>query len=234
MLGVAEGAAKTIAGEITLAADSPNSLRKWRGVFGLKQNELAERMSVSPSVISDYESGRRHCPGTHFVKRFVETLVEMDWERGGNVVRKFSAMPQNDAIISFRDFDKSVDCRRFVDIVEGEIIANNKHLKSRRLGGYTILDSIQAILSLNELDFRSIYGSDNQRALVFTKVSMGRSPMIAIKVTQPKPQMVVLHGLKPEDVDPLAKHIAERENIPLIVSGLKTQEELIERLGSGF
>jgi putative transcriptional regulator len=54
--------------------------------------------------------------------------------------------------------------------------------------------------------------------------------MIAVKVTQPKPGMIVLHGLAPNRVDKLAKHIAENEKIPLVVSKVKTEGELIERL----
>ena len=47
-----------IAGEITLSNEPGMTIRKWREEFGLSQNQLAEAMGVSHSVISDYESGR--------------------------------------------------------------------------------------------------------------------------------------------------------------------------------
>ena len=76
-----------------------------------------------------------------------------------------------------------------------------------------------------------IYGSSEDRALIFTKVHLGRSPMIAIKVTHPKPKMVVLHGLKPKSVDKLAIKIAKLERIPLIVSKIQSEEDLVTSLG---
>jgi putative transcriptional regulator len=44
-----------------------------------------------------------------------------------------------------------------------------------------------------------------------------------------KPAIVVLHGIKPETVDPLAVEIAKRSYIPLAVTNL-TLEKLIENL----
>jgi putative transcriptional regulator len=57
--------------------------------------------------------------------------------------------------------------------------------------------------------------------------------MIAIKsmssVLSIKPAVVVLHGIKPEAVDPLAIEIAKRSYIPLAVTSLPI-EKLIENL----
>ncbi|MFH1054492.1 MAG: helix-turn-helix domain-containing protein [Candidatus Altiarchaeota archaeon] len=230
MLTEKENAAKNIAGEITLANNAAESMRKWREVFGIKQTELSKRLKVSPSVISDYESGRRQSPGTHFVKRFVETLINIDEEKGGQIIGKFTVPPQSEAMVELREFETPIKASKFIKLIDGEVIANKKILNNRELRGYTIIDSIQAILNLSDRDFRTIYGSSTERALIFTKVKMGRSPMIAVKVTQPKPGVMILHGLSPNRVDMLARRIAERENIPLVVSKLKTERELIERL----
>ena len=46
----------------------------------------------------------------------------------------------------------------------------------------------------------------------------------------PRPAAVVLHGLKPEKVDKLAKYIASLEKIPLIVSKLPDEKRLLEKL----
>ena len=69
-----------------------------------------------------------------------------------------------------------------------------------------------------------LYGRTPDRALIFTKVENGRSPMIAVKIgrfsTDMKPNLVVLHGPNnPTNVDKIAIKIAESERIPLIVSG---------------
>jgi len=52
----------------------------------------------------------------------------------------------------------------------------------------------------------------------------GRTPMVAIKVTNIKPALVVLHGLM--SVDEIAKRIAEAENIPLAVCMLEKAEDI--------
>jgi putative transcriptional regulator len=223
-------AAKSIAGEITLSESCSESMRRWRMIFGLKQSELAKRIGLSPSVISDYESGRRTSPGSHFVKRYVESLVEYDLEHGGVIVSKLTTSPQIDAIKWLREFDDVLPCKSFIELVEAEVIANKGLVKRTSLRGYTVVDSISAILNFSGIDFQRIYGLNSQRALVFTKVKMGRSPMIAVKVTQPKPGLIVLHGLSSDSVDELAIHIAEKEKIPLAVSKISSEEELIEKL----
>ena len=66
-------------------------------------------------------------------------------------------------------------------------------------------------------------------ALVFTGVSRGRSPMIAVKISPFKPRVIILHGLDGE-IDPLAVQLARHENIPLAVSGMETEDELVASL----
>jgi putative transcriptional regulator len=223
-------AAKTIAGEITLADNCAGSMKRWRQIFGIKQAELAKRLKLSPSVISDYESGRRSSPGTHFVKRYVQTLIEYDREHGSQVLSKFTSPSMPNAILCIKEFKAPVDAQEFINLVDGEILANKRLTTSQKIMGYTVVDSIQAILTFTAAEFQTIYGSNTERALVFTKVKMGRSPLIAVKVTALKPGLIVLHGLKPEDVDELALHIAEKEKIPLVVSKTSTEEELIGKI----
>jgi putative transcriptional regulator len=230
MLTAKSGLARHIAGEVTLADNCSDCLRKWREVFGLNQTELAGRLNVTSSVISDYESGRRSSPGTKFVKHWVNALIELDEEAGGQVMEKLIVNPQSEAILELRELVTPVSAAKFIKLVDGQVIANKVLLAKRQVRGYTVLDSISAILNLTERQFHTIYGDSTERALIFTKVKLGRSPMIAIKVTQPKPQMIVLHGLTPGKVDKLGRHIAEREHIPLVVSKIKTEAELIDRL----
>ena len=95
--------------------------------------------------------------------------------------------------------------------------------------GYTVLDSIKTIYALSGFDFYKIYGATTERLLVFTKVGLGRSPMVAIRVVHLKPRMVVLHG--PKSVDQVGKALAEKERIILALSGVN-EEEIIQKLSS--
>lgn len=221
--------AKSIAGEITLSDDSAIVMRKWREIFGVTQLELAKELRVSPSVISDYESGRRKSPGVSFVRRFIDALFRADRKKGGETIKKLMTKSEPDAILDIKEFSNPVSGLKIVKAVRGNVIANKK-LTNRKLRGYTVINSIQAILKFSNEDFIKIYGSTTERALVFTKVQLGRSPMIAIKVTRPRPNMIILHGLKANEVDKLAVKIAKMENIPLVVSTLSTEDDLVERL----
>jgi len=219
---------KNIAGEITLSEDPGTALKKWREIFGVKQCNLAAGLGISPSVISDYESGRRKSPGTGFVKKYINVLIEEDKRKGGEVIRKFSPEADNAAILDIREFLEPVSFNEIKEAIKGYVICRGQD--NILISGYTIIDSIKAIVELSESDFINLYGSTTERALVFTKVQTGRSPMVAIKVTKPKPKMVILHGLHPNRMDPLGAKIARIENIPLMISTLNSESEVIENL----
>jgi len=221
--------AKRIAGEIVLSEDPGKSMRKWREIFGIKQKRLAEKLGISASVISDYESGRRKSPGIGFIRKFINALIQEDIKDRGEVTRRLSPAKESEAILDLREFLSPLPIKRIVKAIDGKVIVKGK-IKDGALWGYTVIDSLKAILELSEDEFMSIYGSNTQRALIFTKVHMGRSPMIAIKVTSPKPSLVVLHGLRPGNVDKLAVKIAKGEDIPLVVSEIDSEDELINRL----
>jgi len=219
--------AKTIAGEITLAENAGTAMKKWRMIFGIKQKDLAKNLRMSPSVISDYESGRRR-PGVGFVKKYTHALVKSDQAMKG-MLEKLILPKKSEAVLDIREFLKPASGEELIKQVKGKILANKEYVKNN-IYGYTVIDSIKAILELSDKDFTQIYGMNNQRALIFTKVHLGRSPMIAVKVTHPKPAMVVFHGLSPGEVDKLAIRIAETQKIPLVVSMAGSEEELIEGL----
>jgi putative transcriptional regulator len=221
--------AKNIAGDIVLSEEPGVVMKKWRQVFMIKQCDLAGRLEVTSSVISDYECGRRRSPGTYFVRRFIETLISADMEAGGAMIQKLAEGFEDDAIMDIREFLEPVTAKKIIAAVNGEIIVGEKALKEE-IWGYTVIDSIKAILELSELSFMGIYGERADRALIFTKVHLGRSPLIAVKVTHPKPRMIVLHGLSPKKVDKLAVKIAAMENIMLVVSKIPTEDALIRSL----
>jgi putative transcriptional regulator len=220
-----------IAGDIIMSESPGEALRRWRLIFGLTQTALAARLGTSPSVVSDYESGRKS-PGSKFVKRFVETLIESDLERGGAVVRLLEQQLLGErlwtAVLDMREFTEPVPTSKFLDAIEAKIIVSP--LPGCSVYGYTVVDGVRLVLEVPSADYLRLYGTTSQRAAIFTRVSTGRSPLVAIKsmssVLSIKPAIVVLHGLKPEAVDPLAVEIARREYIPLAVTGMKLEEML--------
>lgn len=202
-----------IAGEITLSSDAGKTIRKWREEFNISQQELAKHLGISPSVISDYESGRRKSPGIAIVRRLVDGLIDLDEKSGGEVLKRYDLGEKHDCIISINEFRTSVSAQEFVDMMEGENLTRGVSL-DRYIHGYTVIDSIKAITSLSSFDYLKIYGWSSERALIFTGVKFGRSPMIAIRAHPLKPSMVCYH--RPEHVDDLAIRLATLENIPLV------------------
>tara|TARA_B100001245_G_scaffold89730_1_gene64796 strand:- start:1042 stop:1296 length:255 start_codon:yes stop_codon:yes gene_type:complete len=66
---------------------------------------------------------------------------------------------------------------------------------------------------LSGIDFYKIFGATTERVLIFTRVGIGRSPLVAIRVSQLKPRMVILHG--PDEIDKLAVDLADKDKIIL-------------------
>lgn len=212
-----------IAGEITLSNEPGSTIRKWREIFEISQTQLAKRLNISPSVVSDYESGRRKSPGIAAIRKIIEAVIDLDKENGGKVIAKYTSMMNpGEGIISISEYPKSVPGPDFVTAIEGRTLVAEASLKDKRIQGYTLIDSIRAIASLNASDYVRVYGWSTERALVFSGIKYGRSPMVAIRVHPMKPAIVVYH--KPEEVDKLAYRLAEYENIPLVVTNLALQE----------
>ncbi|MCD6492801.1 MAG: helix-turn-helix domain-containing protein [Archaeoglobaceae archaeon] len=215
--------AEKISGDIVFSEHPGKTLRKWRQIFEISQKDLALKLNLSPSVISDYESDRRKSPGIVFVRRVIEALLEIDKERGYKIVSKYREIFdgfQMDVILDMMEYQMSINSSKFAEIIDGMQLNDFE----RYVNGHTIVDSIKAILTLNSYDFYKLYGLTNERALVFTKVSTGRSPLVAVRVANLKPAVVVLHNLKANEVDEIALKIAEVEKIPLIVTSMELDE----------
>ncbi len=209
--------AEKIAGEITLSDNPGQTIKKWRDIFTISQQDLARHISLSPSIISDYESGRRKSPGIGSIKKIVNALIEIDDERGSAIWRKYQELPDDEVIRDIREFPYGRSARDFVETIEGEVVAGEKYLDTE-LHGFTIIDSLKAIVTFNSPDYIRVYGWSSQRALLFTDVKSGRSPMIAIRAHPLKPAMVIY--IQPIGVDKLAMELAEKEEIPLVVTTL--------------
>lgn len=235
--GARENLLRSIAGEITLAENPGRIMRKWREQFSVAQHELADQLKISPSVISDYESGRRKSPRVETIRKFVESLIMIDENRGGQIVKAFIRLLgqeiPSDILLDIREFPSAIPTKLLTDHLECKIIVKDI-IRDREIFGYTTIDSLRAILRLSPKQMIKLYGATPNRAAIFTHVSTGRSPMVAIRTSQMglgpavRPSIVILHGLK--KVDPVACKIAEVEKIPLYLSPLKKTEDLIRKL----
>jgi len=224
---------RRIAGEIILSESPGSAMRKWRSLFELTQAEVARLMRISPSVLSDYENDRRKSPGTGFVRRFVQALIEADELRGGQQVRKYAVFYKSlsAAVMDLDEFESPRTVKEVVSAVRGEVLAG-EGLLDIPIYGYTVIDSIKAIKLLDAYDFLHLFGRNPMRALIFTSVTRGRSPMVAARLYPIKPKLIIIHGPRREQVDRLAIELAELERICFALSTLPTVEELINGLRS--
>ncbi|MFQ6009930.1 MAG: transcriptional regulator [Candidatus Aenigmatarchaeota archaeon] len=231
-----ESVAKRIAGEIVLSSDAGKTIQKWRNIFKIPQRTLAEQMKVMPSVISDYENSRRKSPGIKVIKRIVDAMIALDEKVGGKVIKEFSTFPTkaalSDAVLDLKEFSSPVSTKDFCKSLSANFVTRGGN--EGKLYGYTVIDSLKAIIELPPMELVKLYGLTSERALIFTGAHRGKSSMVALKVTNLKPGLVVLHGNRSENVDELAKRIAEIEGIPLAVSKGSDVKVLLETLKQNF
>lgn len=221
----------TIAGEITLSNDPGGSMKKWREIFSVHQTELAQKLKVSSSTISDYEGGRRKNPGIAVISRLVKALIEVDKSKGGKVVKQLEKdfVQEETKAFESHEFTASVKASEVVKKINGNVICLPLKLKEENIFGYTVIDSLKVILEVPVHEYMMLYGKTPNRALVFNHVENGRSPLIAVKIgrfsTDMKPSLIILHGdFSKKEVDPIAIKIAESEKIPLVTTAMPMEE----------
>ncbi|MCD4843662.1 MAG: helix-turn-helix domain-containing protein [Methanosarcinales archaeon] len=227
--------AEKMAGEITLSGKPGEVMKKWRINFDVAQSDLSTHLEVSPSVISDYESGRRKSPGTVIVSKIVNALLDIDQQRGNKQIRAYESMIigsyDANVIYDIHEYSTPITINELSNLIEARIIHRQDPDNNKQLYGYTVVDSLKVILELPYQEFQKLYGWSTERAMIFTKVSSGRSPLVAIRVTNLKPGAIVLHGLEEDKVDPIARQIAQVENISLM-STVMPIETMIKTLQS--
>ena len=211
-----EQLAERIAGEIACSERTGETLRKWRTDFEITQTELADALDVSPSVVSDYESGRRDNPGIGVVRRTVEALLDIDQERGGRHIRQharvLSAGYDSDSVLDLQEFPAAVPIERYFEAIDAtELTAGDR----ATVVGHTVIDSIAAIKRLTSEEFYRLYGQSSNRVLIFTNVTRGESPLVAMRVVNPTPNAVVLHGIEPDAVWEHAADLARVDGFAL-------------------
>ena len=220
--------AEKIAGEITLSDDPGATLRKWRTDFDVSQTDLAAELDVSSSVISDYESGRRQSPGIGVIARIVHALLDIDTQRGGARIRQYarvlSAGFESDIVHELREYETSVPLSRFYRTIGATEVASGTH---DHVSGHTVIDSIKAITQLSSEEFFRLYGQSTSRALIFTGITRGESPVVALRVVNPTPNAVVLHGIDEDDLWEYAPDLASIDGFSLAVVN-SDLDELLE------
>lgn len=219
-----------MAGDVVLSDDPGATLRKWRTDFDVPQTKLAEQLDISPSVVSDYESGRRESPGITVVRRIIDGLLDIDAEKGGEHVRRYarvlSAGFESDVVYDLREYPTAVPVEHCYDATEATEIVPGKR---DTIVGHTVLNSIEVITRLSSQEFYRLFGQSTNRTLIFTDITRGESPLVALRVVIPTPTAVILHGLSQDDLWEHAPALARLDGYSLATTQLDLNE-LLERL----
>lgn len=207
-----------IAGDVVLSDEPGTTIRKWRTDFDISQTTLADQLDVSASVVSDYEGGRRQNPGIEVIRRIIRALLDIDERRGGDHLRQYarvlSAGFAGDIVRDLREYPTAVELDSVYDTIGAtEIVSGTQDT----VAGHTVINSIEAITRLSSEEFYRLYGQSTNRALVFTGVTRGESPLVALRVVAPTPSAVVLHGLGVEDLWEHAPKLARADGFSLAV-----------------
>ncbi len=222
--------AERIAGEVTLSDDPGSTLRKWREEFDVAQTTLADELDVSASVVSDYESGRRENPGIAVVRRVVEGLLAIDERRGGDRLRQharvMSAGFDQDVVYDLREYPTTVPLSRFYSSIGATALTRGT---AETIAGHTVINSVEAIKRLSSEEFYRLYGQSTNRALVFTGVTRGESPLVALRVVTPTPSAVVLHGIEDDDLWEHAPTLASADGVSLATT-VEPLDSILETL----
>lgn len=220
-----ERLAEQIAGEITLSEDPGATVRKWRTDFSVSQTELAEALEVSSSVISDYESGRRANPGIGVISRIVAGLLDIDERRGGDRIRQYARVMmagfESDIVLDLREYPSAVPIGDFYAAIGAEEVVGGT---PDHVNGHTVIDSIQAITRLSSDDFYRLYGQSTNRTLMFTGITRGESPLVALRVVNPTPNAVVLHGISRDELWRHAPDLARIDGFSLAICETDIEE----------
>ena len=225
---IREVLARRIAGEIILSNKPEKTMHKWRELFAVSQATLSEKMLLSPSVISDYESGIRKNPGTRFVRKFIWALLQIDEERGERFIREFSILTSSPsiAVLDLREFPMPVRVEYLCKAIKGEIVTRPS-FSIGEVRGYTVVDSGKAVETLSGFEYAQLFGANTERALIFTHIENGISPMMLVRMSSLKPKVAVYHGFKPDEY---SIRLARYDRIPLLYTPLPSVEQLIKSL----
>src|SRR2546426_864901 len=150
-------------------------MRKWRTEFRITQTDLAKHMRVSPSVISDYESGRRTSPGIRTIKKLVDAILEIDRRTGQKVAKRYEEF--SDVIPSMKEFSLGMRAADFLRKIDGRPLTHSPALR-RGVDGDPGVHPTKAVPPPPPPGYLKIYRSAHERAPLFSGGEYGGSPPI--------------------------------------------------------
>ncbi len=127
----------------------------------------------------------------------------------------------DDVIYDMHEYATQVPLQGFADAIGCTLLCGSM---DQTIHGYTVINSLNAILQLSSNEFNRIYGWSTERSLIFTNVSTGKSPMVAIRVTPFKPRCVVFQGISAADVHPIVPKMAERDRITVMCTSMEIEK----------
>lgn len=95
----------------------------------------------------------------------------------------------------------------------------------------SVLTSQRLSRSKGRQSTSGLYGQSTNRVLVFTNVTRGEGVGIALRVLNPTPNAVILHGLEEDELWEHAQQLARIDGYALATTTVPL-EDLLERLGS--
>lgn len=164
--------------------------------------------------------------------RLVDGLLAIDERRGGERIRQYgrvlSAGFESDVVHDLREYATSIPLSRlYAELGATEVAAGG----TDRISGHTVIDSIEAITRLSSEEFFRLYGQSTNRVLVFTGVTRGESPLVALRVVNPTPNAVILHGIDEDSLWDHAADLARIDGYSLAVTDAPL-DEMLDRLVS--
>src|SRR3989338_2400786 len=121
--------AKDVVGEIVLSPNPDKMIKKWRNIFKISQKELANKLGITASVVSDYESGRRKSPGIMVIKKYITSLLAIDEENGGQIIRSFVKPSKptmlSSAIADIKEFSMGLSINEFCRMINANLVTKN-------------------------------------------------------------------------------------------------------------
>jgi putative transcriptional regulator len=222
---------KKIAGDMIYERDFPLALRRWREIFKVSQTELAKQLKVSPSVLSDYEKGRRKSPGVKTVVKIIDALIDIDTIRGSPTINTLSALktaPKRNGVMKIVEFKDPIPVKSFCKQIDAKLVVDLPF----SIHGCTIIDAQKAIVEMSAEEFIQFFGEFPERAFIFTNVRSGKPAMVAVKVGRLyakmlKPRLIVMH--KPKRLSKTVVKIAENEKIALATTKMDL-DKIIQKI----
>ena len=211
--------AEKIVGEIVLSDELGGVIRKWRLNFNVTQSELCKFLDLSHSVISDYENNKRKSPGTFFISKIVNALLDIDQIRGAKKI--YDYFVQNCIFFDIHEFVAPMSVDKFSAIVQAKIIQKPDFDNYKQIYGYAIINlKIIPKLYYNE-DFQKflILICRTKRALIFTNF-ISRVPIDALNFLRLNHGIVFLYRVNIEKLDLITKIDVEYWNYYLLSTSI--------------